>query len=409
MDKSTPAVRVLVVGGGAAGYMAAITAAEAGADVTLWERGRTVLAKVRVSGGGRCNVTNAETDPRRLVENYPRGGHELRGPLHRFGPKETRAWFESRGVPLKTEKDGRIFPRSDDAATVVEALIVAARRAGVRVRTGVSIEDLRPEATGFRAGGDTTLRVDRLLLATGSGAQGWTWARAFGHTIVSPVPSLFTFSIRDPRLDGLAGVSVPAGRLSLDGFEVEVEGPVLVTHWGLSGPAVLRLSAWAARWLHHRHYRASLKLNWTGEKSEAFFARLTAARTTFSRRRLSGDPPEPLPLRLWERLAAAAGLPPDTRWADASNDALRRLVQEVVAGRYTVEGKGAFKEEFVTAGGVALPEVNFQTMESRIVPGLFFAGEILDIDGVTGGFNFQSAWTTGWIAGRALAQTGRRD
>jgi len=409
MKMSTQPVRALVVGGGAAGFMAAITAAESGADVALWERGRAVLAKVRLSGGGRCNVTNAETDPRRLVENYPRGGRELRGPLHRFGPRETRAWFEARGVPLKTEADGRVFPRSDDAGTVVEALIAAARRAGVRTETGVAVGALHRDGTGFRVEGRSPLRVDRLLLATGSGLQGWAWARAFGHTVVPPVPSLFTFTLRDPRLDGLAGVSVPAARLSFDGFDVETSGPILVTHWGLSGPAVLRLSAWAARWMHARNYGAALNVNWSGENATAVFARLVAARAAFPRRRLGGDPLDPLPSRLWERLATTAGIPPTARWADASNDALRRLAAEIAMGRYVVSGKGMFKEEFVTAGGVALTETDFQTMESRIVPGLFFAGEILDIDGVTGGFNFQSAWTTGWTAGRALARTGRRD
>lgn len=389
--------------------MAAITAAESGADVALWERGRSVLAKVRISGGGRCNVTNAEMNPRRLVENYPRGGRELRGPLHRFGPRETRAWFEVRGVPLKAEADGRVFPCSDEAGTVVDALTAAARRAGVRVETGVAVGELRREGAGFLVEGRARLRVDRLLLATGSGAQGWEWARAFGHTVVPPVPSLFTFALKDPRLSGLAGLSAPSARVSFEGFDASTSGPVLVTHWGLSGPAVLRLSAWAARWMQERNYRADLTVSWTGESPAAVFDRLAAERTASPRRRLSGDPLAPLPGRLWERLATTAGVPPSARWADVSNDVLRRLAREIAAGRYAVEGKGVFKEEFVTAGGVALPEVDFQTMESRLVPGLFFAGEILDIDGVTGGFNFQSAWTTGWTAGRALARPGRQD
>ncbi len=404
--KNGSSPQVLVIGGGAAGFMAAITAA-AGAAVTLWERGPGVLAKVRISGGGRCNVTNALEDPRHFVENYPRGAKELLGAFHRFGAKDTRVWFESRGVALKTETDGRVFPLSDDSTTVVGALVAAARRAGVRVETGVSPIGLKREGGAFVADGRGVFRADRLLLATGSGAEGHAWARAFGHTIVPPVPSLFTLTVKDPRLAGLSGVAVPGARLALEGSALTSAGPVLVTHWGLSGPAVLRLSAWGARWLHEKKYNAVLRVNWTGENVIDVLGRLTETRKAFPRRRVAGDPMDLLPQRLWERLVAAAGVPPTARWADVGNDLLRRLAAEILDGRYAVSGKGVFKEEFVTAGGVALPEVDFKTMESRKTPGLFFAGEILDIDGVTGGFNFQNAWTTGWIAGRAMA--GRRD
>ena len=406
MEKTTPP-RVLIIGGGAAGFMAAVTAAESGAAVALWERGSRVLAKVRISGGGRCNVTNALEDPSRFVENYPRGGKELLGVLHRFGAKDTRAWFESRGVALKTEPDGRVFPCSDDSASVVDALVEAARRSGVRVETGVTAIDVKREGESFVAAGRVVARVDRLLLATGSGAQGHAWARRFGHAIVPPVPSLFTFTVKDTRLAGLSGLSTPRARLALEGAGFASEGPLLVTHWGLSGPAVLRLSAWGARWLHGKNYHAVLRVNWTGEAEADVWSRLMETRKAFPRRRIVGEPLDPLPQRLWERLVSSTGVPPTARWADLGNDPLRRLAAEIVDGRYAVSGKGAFKEEFVTAGGVALAEVDFKTMESRKTPGLFFAGEILDIDGVTGGFNFQSAWATGWTAGRALA--GRRD
>ena len=396
---------VVVLGGGAAGFFAAIAAAEGGARVRLLERGARVLTKVLISGGGRCNVTNAEEKPEKLMRNYPRGGTELRGPFTKFGPRDTRRWFESRGVTLKTEEDGRVFPVTDRSQTIVDALTAAAQGTNVEVRTGAAVRAIRPDGTGFQLdlNSGESLSAARVLLATGSNPQGHAWARALGHTIVPPVPSLFTFTIKDPRLKGLAGVASPRARVKLEGTSLEQAGPVLITHWGLSGPAVLRLSAWGARVMNEAGYRATLRVNWLDQSPEVLQKTFDQKRKTDPRKSLSASPFD-IPQRLWDSLRTAAGLPAERRWADLSKSEMARLGVELGDGAYAVTGKSAFKDEFVTSGGVALEEVDFRTMESRRRPGLYFAGEILDIDGVTGGFNFQNAWTTGWLAGRALAR-----
>jgi len=420
----------VIVGGGAAGFFAAITCKEANraASVTILESSAAPLAKVRISGGGRCNVTHDQPDPALLVRNYPRGNRAMLGPFTRFGPRETVAWFEERGVALKTEADGRMFPVTDDSATVIDCLVGAARAAGVEVRTRSAVIDVEAQGeidgvgvgasdanqTGARrASASFVLRLksggkvaaDRVLLATGGAPAGYRWAAALGHTIEPPVPSLFTFKLDDPRLRGLAGVSVQAGRVRLVGAKEAHEGPVLITHWGLSGPAVLKASAWGARLLHDHDYRLGLTVNWWPDATEHEVREaLLAARLADARRTVLAAGPLDLPQRLWRRLAAAAGADDHMRWGDASNTLVAALVREVHGGHYEISGKGVFKEEFVTCGGVRLKEVDFATMESRVTPGLHFAGEILDIDGITGGFNFQSAWTTGWLAGRAMAE-----
>jgi predicted Rossmann fold flavoprotein len=395
----------LVIGGGAAGFFAAIAAAEAGASVTLLERGREVLAKVRISGGGRCNVTNACFEPKELVRNYPRGGRELLGAFHHFQPKDTMDWFRARGVDLKIEPDGRVFPTSDQSQTIIDALTHAAQKAKVKVHTLVPSLAIDKDAEGFRTKqGEALWRSDRILIATGSGAQGYAWARKFGHSLIPPVPSLFTFQVDDPRLKGLAGVAAQEVQLSIEGTAFRQSGPLLITHWGLSGPAVLKLSAWAARVLHEKGYKARVLVNWLGIPKENFLKQLKYVRQIFPRKSVTAKVPSSLPQRLWERLVRAAQVDTKRRWADLTTAESVRLAEEFTQGRFEISGKGAFKEEFVTAGGVPLNEVNFSTMESRRCPRLHFAGEILDIDGVTGGFNFQSAWTTGWLAGRAMAK-----
>lgn len=404
--------RVIVVGGGAAGFFAAITCKEAnpGAQVTILESAPAPLAKVRISGGGRCNVTHDQPDPALLVRHYPRGARALRGPFTKFGPRHTVEWFETRGVTLKTEADGRMFPVTDDSATVIDCLVGAARSAGVELRLRapvVGVEAADDGAAGFlvKLRDGTVLSADRVLIATGGAPAGFRWAEALGHAVEPPVPSLFTFNVRDPRLEGLAGVSVPHARVRVEGAKAAHEGPLLVTHWGLSGPAVLRASAWDARLLHDRGYEVVVTVDWRPDLSEEQVRQaLARAKEEDARKTVLASGPFDLPQRLWRALAAAAGAPEALRWADASKALLAALAGEVHAGRYQVSGKGVFKEEFVTCGGVRLKEVDFSTMQSRVQPGLFFAGEVLDIDGITGGFNFQSAWTTGWLAGLAMAE-----
>ncbi len=401
---------VTIIGGGAAGFFAAIAAAEGqpSAQITILEAARSPLTKVRISGGGRCNVTHACFDSALLVQHYPRGNKALRGPFTRFQAKDTVEWFAQHGVPLKTEADGRMFPVTDDSATVVECLMQAARAAGVELRTGAVVQQVSRGNHGFTISlkSGETLDCDRLVLATGSSLQGYAIARQLGHQIESPVPSLFTFQIRDARLQDLAGVSVPSARLRLQVSgqpPLEQIGPVLITHWGLSGPAVLKLSAWGARLLHDADYQASLQINWLAQSNpEKIRQQLITVRSQLARRQIATNCPVLLPRRLWERLVATAEIAATSRWSELSNQGLNRLLQELTQANYAITGKGAFKEEFVTCGGVALKEVDFKTMESRICPGLYLVGEVLDIDGVTGGFNFQSAWTTGWIAGQSV-------
>jgi len=415
--------KIVIAGGGAAGYFAAITCAEAdpAGAVTLYEATAHPLAKVKVSGGGRCNVTHACFESRELVKRYPRGGRELLGAFSRWQPRDTVGWFEKRGVVLKTEADGRMFPVTDNSLTIVDCLQGAAAKAGVRVvlRTGIKQVErgvpaaLEPNASGGRVPPfqvtlttGETVAADRLLLATGgnSANAGFAIARDFGHTIEPPVPSLFTFHSKDPRLAGLAGVAVEDVVTAVRGPALKERGPLLITHWGLSGPAILKLSAWGARTLHDCGYKFTLHVNWApGFNPEALRAALEAARAANPKKQTGTWCPIGLPLRLWEKLLVAAGIAPATRWAVVPGAALRTLAAQICAGEFAVDGKSMFKEEFVTCGGVRLSEVDFKTMESRLVPGLHFAGEVLDIDGLTGGFNFQAAWTGGWLAGRALA------
>ncbi|MBK7199404.1 NAD(P)/FAD-dependent oxidoreductase [Candidatus Amarolinea dominans] len=401
--------KVAIIGGGAAGVMAAITCAEANpqAQVTILEKATQPLGKVRISGGGRCNVTHACFDPAQLVTFYPRGGKALRGPFTRFQPRDTIAWFAARGVPLKTEADGRVFPVTDSSATIVACLLHAAHAAGVTLRTQAQVTRVSRPADGFQidlATGET-LAADDVLLATGAEHRAYAWAQELGHTIQPPAPSLFTFTVRDARLTGLAGVSAPLVHLRLVDSGLAQSGPLLITHWGLSGPAVLKLSAWGARVLHDQHYQAQLRINWLPAWTRLdAHDHLHAVRVAQARRAPGSQALFDLPLRLWQRLILAAGVSEGQRWGDLTKLQLQRLLDELTAGAYAIEGKGAFKEEFVTCGGVTLDEVNFKTMQSRCCPGLYLAGEILDVDGVTGGFNFQSAWTTGWLAGNALSR-----
>jgi len=456
--------RVIVVGGGAAGFFAAITCAEAlpGAEVTILEKGPEFLAKVRISGGGRCNVTHACFDPREFATRFPRGERELIGPFQRFQARDTVAWFAARGVKLNAECDGRMFPLSNSSQTIIDCLVGAAEAAGVKLRAKSGVEEIvarasRPLRNGNeqQAGGTPTLLggfdlslsngetlfSDRLLLATGGcrTAAAGQLAVSLGHTLEPPVPSLFTFNLAQPGDDpnevgtdrravrtstsaarpaacsravygvapylcDLAGVSVESVEASVPGTELLERGALLVTHSGLSGPVILRLSAWGARVLHDRDYRFPLHLYWLPRLGpEEIATELQWRRSQQPARLVLNTPIPPLPARLWEQLVFAAGVKRDTRWGALTRSAQHNLLQQLIRTELPVTGKSLNKEEFVTCGGVRLSEVNFRTMQSRLCPGLYFAGELLDIDGLTGGFNFQAAWTTGWIAGSAMA------
>ncbi|MCC5666027.1 NAD(P)/FAD-dependent oxidoreductase [Nostoc sp. CHAB 5784] len=405
-------LRIVVIGGGAAGFFGAIACAKANPDaqVTLLEASRQPLAKVLISGGGRCNVTHACFLPEELVQNYPRGAKALRGALTRFGTQDTVAWFAAGGVYLKTEADGRMFPVTNTSETIVECLIKAVATSGVKLRIGTHVTSVITAADGgfdiHLKSGDP-IQCDRLLLATGSSLVGYKIVKELGHQIEPPVPSLFTFNIADPQLRALAGVSVNPVQLRLSAggkSQLQQIGPLLITHWGLSGPAVLKLSAWGARVLHESRYQATLLINWLPNlHQEQVREKVLAVKDEWGKKAIALHRGVDLPHRLWQYIIARAGITTEDRWAEISSKTLNKLVQELTQGQYLISGKGAFKEEFVTCGGVNLKEVNFKTMESRLVAGLYFAGEILDIDGVTGGFNFQSAWTTGYLAGIAMA------
>ena len=400
---------VVIVGGGAAGFFAAIHCAEANPDlsVTVLEKGPRVLTKVLVSGGGRCNVTHACFEPRELVRRYPRGERELLGPFHGWQPRDTVEWFAARGVELKTESDGRMFPTTDRAATIADCLQCTAQKAGVRVLTKRGVTTVaRTGEGGFRIGCDKEVfRTKRLMIATGGMKPGpvMNFLSAFGHSIEPLAPSLFTFHVDDPRLAGLPGLSVEWAEVSVPGARLRESGPVLITHWGLSGPAVLKLSAWGARMLAERDYQFVCQVNWSGQSQSLVADEFRSLKHSDGRKQVKGMPRFGVPRRIWERLVYASGLSDSITWSQVSGKALDRLVAELTAGEFTVSGKSMNKEEFVTCGGVRLKEVNFKTMESKIVPGLYFGGEVLDIDAITGGFNFQSAWTTGRAAGRAIA------
>ena len=383
--------RVVVIGGGAAGFFGAITAAEklAGAgDVTLYEATAHPLAKVRVSGGGRCNVTHHCFEPRELVKRYPRGGRELLGAFHRWQPRDMIAWLAARGVETKVEEDGRMFPITDDSATIVACLMRAAETAGVRLVTSLGVRQV--ERAGKGPEGDfwvtltdgTGVRCERLLVATGGNRSsiGFTIAEKLGHTIEPLVPSLFTFHIDDRRLIGLSGVSVDAAVASVPGTKLRESGPMLITHWGLSGPAILKLSAWGARELAAKNYEFTVAINFSPKHTrETLLHELTAIRERNPRKQIATWSPIAVPQRLWERLVDAAGISPTTPWTGIGNAALGALVGQITAAEFKVVGKSLFKDEFVTCGGVKLTEVDFRTMESRVFCCVDFGVDVVEI------------------------------
>lgn len=409
---------LIVVGGGAAGFFAAITYAEAapGSRVLILEKTAHVLGKVKISGGGRCNVTHACFEPKNLTKNYPRGSRSLIGPFHRWGAADTVEWFTSRGVELKTEADGRIFPVTNNSQTIIDCLTRSARDAGTTVQTSTSVKSIIAGNTSdapyqLTTDEGTNLLTRSVLLATGGTrlAAGAKLAESLGHQLVPNVPSLFAFNIHDPRISDLPGISVPDAQISVPAIKLTATGPLLITHHGLSGPGVLKLSAWGARELHDCGYQFPIAINWLhGLSPNQIETTLANTRQNWGKRRVRSrapfeNLPAPFPKRLWERLCIAAGVDENCIWSQLNRECSRRLLTELTAGKFEVSGKSINKDEFVTCGGVRLPDINLKTMESKLRPGLYFAGEILDIDGITGGFNFQNAWTSGYLAGTAAA------
>lgn len=401
---------IIVIGGGAAGFMGAITAAETFRDakVTILEKNRSVLNKVRVSGGGRCNVTNAAPTLPELLKGYPRGAKFLRPLFELFNNQHTIEWFESRGVPLKTEPDGRMFPTTNDSETIINCLLQAAHHANVQIRTSAGVTQIEPKSTGFDVilQSGETLHADRVLVTSGGHPQlaGYDWLSSLGMEIVSPVPSLFTFNIPVSPLKDLMGVSVGTVGVKMAGSKLTESGPLLFTHWGVSGPAILRLSAWGARELSDKNYQFVSLVNFTNKKPNEILQQLTDFQrdSAWRMKFIPTQAPFGLPQRLWKQLVELSNIPDTMRWTDLPAKNLNRLVEHLTNFQLDVQGKTTFKEEFVTCGGVNLNGLHAKTLESRQVPGLFFAGEVLDIDGITGGYNFQAAWTTGFVAGSRL-------
>lgn len=396
---------IIIVGGGAAGFFTAINIVEKNPKlkVAILERGKEVLSKVRVSGGGRCNVTHACFEPNELVKFYPRGEKELRGPFHQFCSGDTIEWFEKHGVELKIEADGRMFPVSNSSQTIIDCFIQASQKLGIEILTGQSVQSIFKKENFWKIETQNENYIaEKLILATGSNPKIWEMLQNFGHAIVTPLPSLFTFNIKDSRIKELPGVAAQV-TVKVKDTKLSSTGPLLITHWGMSGPAILKLSAWGARILHDKNYQFTIFVNWLNdvETNEAEKI-LKDLKQEHAKKAVSKKSPFDFPNRLWESLVLAAGIEVETKWADLSKIQLQNLVNQLTNGTFQVNGKSTFKEEFVTAGGIDLKEINFKTMESKLHENLYFAGEIVNIDAITGGFNFQNAWTSGFIVANAV-------
>lgn len=399
-------LQVAVIGGGAAGFFAAISVKEhhPQAKVTIYEKSNKLLSKVRISGGGRCNVTHHCFDIRELVKNYPRGERPLKKAFGIFSTTDTIQWFEKRGVELKTESDGRMFPVTDDSETIINCLMNETRKLGIGIKTKSNIKKLKQTETGYELGFHRGGRVeaDKVIVATGGSprASGFDWLRDLGHEIEEPVPSLFTFNMPEEPIKELMGVVADPVSVKIMGSKLQSDGPLLITHWGMSGPAILKLSAFGARELSDKEYEFTVLVNWTGEKTEQEVREtLKAVVGDHGLKKITNVNPFQLPGRLWEFLIGKLEFGENMIWQNLGKKNINRLVHLLTNDEYQVQGKTTFKEEFVTCGGISLYDVDMKTMQSRKSPNLYFAGEVLDIDGVTGGFNFQAAWTTGYIAG----------
>ena len=396
---------IIIVGGGAAGFFTAINIVEKNpkTKVAILERGNEVLTKVRVSGGGRCNVTHACFEPNELVKFYPRGEKELRGPFHQFCSGDTVEWFSNHGVELKIEEDGRMFPVSNSSQTIIDCFLESAQKLGITILTGQSVQSIFKKENLWKIETPTENYIaEKLILATGSNPKIWEMLQTFGHGIVNPVPSLFTFNIKDSRIKELPGVSAQVS-IKVKDTKLTSTGPLLITHWGMSGPAILKLSAWGARILFDKNYQFTIFVNWLNDiETEECEKILKDLKQEHAKKAVSKKSPFEFPNRLWESLVLASTISEETKWADLTKIQLQNLVQQLTNSSFQVNGKSTFKEEFVTAGGINLKEINFKTMESKLHQNLYFAGEIVNIDAVTGGFNFQNAWTSGFILANSL-------
>ena len=406
---------IIIVGGGAAGFFTAITIVEKNPKlkVAILERGSEVLSKVRISGGGRCNVTHACFEPNELVKYYPRGEKELRGPFHQFGSGDTVEWFSNHGVELKIEEDGRMFPVSNSSQTIIDCFLKATDKLGIKVLTGQSVQSIFKKDDCWKIDTQNENYItEKLILATGSNPKIWGMLQTFDHAIVNPVPSLFTFNIKDPRIAELPGVSAVVS-VKVKDTKLASTGPLLITHWGMSGPAILKLSAWGARILFEKNYQFTIVVNWLNDVDTDDAEKiLKDLKQVHAKKGVSNKSPFDLPSgqysstrlsnRLWESLVLASNISSATKWADLSKNQLQNLANQLTNSNFQVNGKSTFKEEFVTAGGIDLKSINFKTMESKLHNNLYFAGEIVNIDAVTGGFNFQNAWTTGFILAKSL-------
>lgn len=401
--------KVIIVGGGAAGFFVAINAKEMNPDldIRILEKGKEVLQKVKISGGGRCNVTHACFEPKELVKFYPRGEKELLGPFHQFMTGDTFEWFDNNGIPLKIESDNRVFPESNASQTIIDCFLKKTKDLEIPVLKNHGVTSIvKNENSWLINTKEQQFECDVLVIAAGSSKQVWKLSHSLGHQIVNPVPSLFTFNIKDERIKDLLGISVPHATVHLKGTDLEAFGPLLITHWGMSGPAILKLSAFGARVLASMNYEYQVEVNWISQTAQETLEELQQIKQEQSRKQVMLKSPfSEIPRRLWERLALAAQIKSNQNWADVSKKQLQNLANQLTKAIFQAKGRTTFKEEFVTAGGVELTEINFKRFESKLHKNLYFVGEVLNIDAVTGGFNFQNAWTGGWICAKSISES----
>ena len=398
--------KIAIIGGGAAGYfLASNLDKKLGKNTVIFEQAQSPLQKVRISGGGRCNVSHACFDPLDLVEFYPRGKKELLSVFYQFQPGDTMAWFEDRGVGLKIEDDNRIFPISDSSLSIIECLLKEVEKNKVRVQFSDGVKSIRKIENGFEIESTSGIyQFENVIITTGSTPKVWKLIKSLGHKIVEPVPSLFTFNCKDPRIEGLMGISFDQAEVKIKGEKLEAEGPMLITHWGFSGPAILRLSAWGALALNQRKYKFDIQINFIQQSKEEVIDLLNKKKLNDAKKSIHKYNPFDFPKRFWISILQYCKIGENQVFADLSKKQIEQIATELTEANYQVNGKSTFKDEFVTAGGVDLKEVNFQTMQSKVHENLFFAGEVLNIDAITGGFNFQACWSEAYIISNKLKE-----